>query len=82
MALSAKTIRSQMERLMPLFSNCSLETARKYQNMVGELMEKLQGHQVISKNHDFPPFRAAWILPKDERRQGVILYLHGRKTGV
>lgn len=77
MALSAKTIRSQMERLMPLFSNCSLETARKYQNMVGELMEKLQGHQVISKNHVFSQFHAAWILPKDERRQGVILYLHG-----
>lgn len=77
MALSPKTIRSQMERLMPLFSNCSLETARKYQNMVGELMEKLQGQQVMSKTHDFSQFPAAWILPKDERRQGVILYLHG-----
>lgn len=77
MALSPKTIRSQMERFMPLFSNCSLETARKYQNMVGELMEKLQGQQVMSKTHDFSQFSAAWILPKDERRQGVILYLHG-----
>ena len=77
MALSAKTVRSQMERLMPLFGSLSLETARKGQNMVGELMEKLHRQQVMAKAHNFPDFPAAWILPKDERRQGVILYLHG-----
>lgn len=77
MALSAKTIRSQMERLMPLLSNCSLETARRGQNMVGELMEKRHRQEVIAKEHVFPDFSAAWILPKDKRRQGVILYLHG-----
>lgn len=77
MALSPKTVRSQMERLLPLLSNCSLETARKGQNMIGELMEKRQRQEVMVKEHSFPVFSAAWILPKDERRQGVILYLHG-----
>ena len=77
MALSAKTIRSQIQRLLPLISNCSIETTRKGQNMIGELMEKIHRHHVIIKEHTFPQFSAAWILPKDERRQGVILYLHG-----
>ena len=77
MALSAKTVRSQIQRLMPIISNCSIETARRGQHMIGELMEKIHHHHVIIKEHPFPVFSAAWILPKDERRQGVILYLHG-----
>ena len=77
MALSAKTVRSQIQRLMPIISHCSIETARRGQHMIGELMEKIHHHHVIIKEHHFPVFSAAWILPKDERRQGVILYLHG-----
>ena len=77
MALSAKTVRSQIQRLMPIISHCSIETARRGQHMIGELMEKIHHHHVIIKEHHFPVFTAAWILPKDERRQGVILYLHG-----
>ena len=29
------------------------------------------------KDHDFGAFQGAWVMPKDERRSGVILYLHG-----
>ena len=32
---------------------------------------------MIVRDHDFGPFQGAWIMPKDERRQGVVLYLHG-----
>lgn len=77
MALSAKTIRAQMHILQPLLKSCSLETIRKGQDKIGELMEAKYRRQVMVKEHDFPYFKGAWILPQDERRQGVILYLHG-----
>jgi len=77
MPLSAKTIRIQLARLRPLLEGRSLETLRKGQNAIGELMIAKKRRQVMIKDHPFGQFGAAWVLPKDERRQGVILYLHG-----
>ena len=77
MPLSAKAVRAQISIVKPLLSSCSLNTLRKGQNKIGELMEfKLRRHTVI-KEHLFEHFPGAWVIPKDERRQGVILYLHG-----
>ena len=77
MAPTAKTIRAQMQMLQPLLKNCSLDTMRRGQNKLGELMEGKYRRQVLVSDHDFDDFTAAWIIPKDERREGVILYLHG-----
>ena len=77
MSFSPKTIRTQLGLLRPLLESCSLETIRKGQNMVGELMGARHRSQVIVKEHPFQHFESAWIIPRDERRQGVILYLHG-----
>lgn len=63
--------------LRPLMKKCSLETSRRGQHMIGELMEAKYRKQVILKPHGFTNFEAAWVIPKDERRQGVVLYLHG-----
>ena len=40
-------------------------------------MEAIHRRDVIVRDHDFGPFQGAWIMPKDERLQGVVLYLHG-----
>lgn len=77
MSVTAKTIRSQITLLSPLLKSCSLETLRKGQNKIGELMEAKYRKRVILKEHEFENFKGAWVMPKDERRQGVILYLHG-----
>ena len=77
MALSPRMIRLQLKKISPRFASLSLETLRKNQNRVGELMEVRFRREVIVKDHDFDRFSGAWIVPKDERRQGVILYLHG-----
>ena len=77
MSLSPRVIRSQLHMLMPLMRSCSLDTIRKAQNRVGELMEARYHSEILGKHHAFPDFEGAWIIPKDERRQGVILYLHG-----
>ena len=77
MALSVKTIKTQMAMLMPLLSSCKLETIRKGQNKIGEMMEAKYRSQVMVREHVFERFPAAWMLPEDQRRQGAILYLHG-----
>ena len=77
MELTPKTIRTQMGLLMPLLRSCSLETIRKGQNKIGELMEARYRREIYSREHPFDNFQSAWIIPRDERRQGVVLYLHG-----
>jgi len=77
MSLSAKSFLSQIMKLSPLLKSCSLETIRKGQNMIGELTEAKNRNKVIIKKHTFDGFTGAWVIPKDERRDGVILYLHG-----
>ena len=77
MAPTAKSIRGQMHMLQPLLKNLSLETIRRGQNRIGELMEGKYRKQVLTREHNFEKFKGAWIMPRDERREGVILYLHG-----
>ncbi len=77
MAFSAKTIRKQLALLRPLLESASLETARRGQDKIGEMMGTRHRDKVITKEHTFGVFSGAWVIPKDERRQGVILYLHG-----
>jgi len=77
MPLNAKTVRAQISRMRPLLKTFSLETIRKGQNAIGALMEAKFRRQTVIKEHPFDRFSGAWVIPKDERRQGVILYLHG-----
>ena len=77
MAFSAKVIRTQLLHMKPLLSSCSLKTIRRGQNLIGELVEAKYRQQVLVHRHDFPDFAGAWVIPKDVRRQGVILYIHG-----
>lgn len=77
MPLPAKLVRAQLNFFKPLVENCSLETTRRGQDKLGELMEAIHRRDVYEREHDFGPFRGAWLIPRDERRQGVILYLHG-----
>ncbi len=77
MPLSPNTVRAQIARMQPLLSSCSLETMRKGQDKLGELMEAVHRRKVMVKEHSFSRFDGAWIIPKDVRREGVVLYLHG-----
>lgn len=75
MELSAKLVRSQLNFFKPFVAGCSLETTRKGQDKLGELMSALHKREVIFRDHDFEQFKGAWVMPKDERRSGVVLYL-------
>ena len=77
MGLPAKLVHSQLNFFKPLVASCSLETIRRGQDKLGELMEAIHKKDVKVRDHPFDLFEGAWVIPQDERRQGVILYLHG-----
>lgn len=77
MGLPAKLVHSQLNFFKPLVASCSLETIRRGQDKLGELMEAMHKKDVKVRDHPFDRFEGAWVIPRDERRQGVILYLHG-----
>ena len=77
MGLSEKFVRTQLNYWKPLLENLSLDSIRKGQDRIGKLMYSLHRNEVAIRRHDFPDFPAAWVLTRDKRRQGVILYLHG-----
>ena len=77
MSLSPKTVQSRLRLLSPLMKAASLETVRHCQNKLGELMENRVRRELITKEHPFEQFTASWLVPKDTRREGVVLYLHG-----
>ncbi len=75
--MNAKTMRKQLSVVKPFLKNLSLRTIRKAQDFIGELMESKYRDSVMQKKHSFENFEASWVIPKDVRREGVILYLHG-----
>ena len=77
MELHAKRVRAQLNLFKPIMTNCSLEASRKGQDKLGELMTALHRSEIMAKEHDFGRFQGAWIMPQDQRRGGVVLYLHG-----
>ena len=77
MELHAKRVRAQLNLFKPVMTSCSLEASRKGQDKLGELMTSLHRSEIMTKNHDFQHFQGAWIMPQDQRRGGVVLYLHG-----
>ena len=77
MELSTKLVRSQLNFFKPFVAGCSLEVTRKGQDKLGELMSALHKREVLIRDHDFERFQGVWVMPKDERRSGVVLYLHG-----
>ncbi len=77
MPMSAKSMRAQIVLMKPVVEKMSLDSIRKWQNRIGALGSIKERSESVIKEHNFDLFSSAWIVPKDERRQGVILYLHG-----
>lgn len=77
MAVSGKFIKKQMAALRPLLMGVSLDTLRRGQDKLGELMRYTRRREVSLSFKNFSNFKAAWVTPNDCRRDGAILYLHG-----
>ena len=44
---------------------------------MGSMVEVKHRSHVLIREHPFEKFSGAWVIPKDVRREGVMLYLHG-----
>ena len=75
--ISAEKVNKQLHIFKKLLRACSLPVVRKGQDKIGSLVFAKYHDVLVSRRHDFQQFSATWLLPKDERRQGVLLYLHG-----
>ena len=75
--ISANKVHKQLHILKGLLNKCSLSTIRKGQEKIGQLAAAKYQDEIFTKTHPFSRFEGIWLLPKDERRQGVVLYLHG-----
>lgn len=75
--MTEKFLRAQLSLLSPLLEDSSLETIRKGQNLVGELMTAAHRIGIKLEERDLGDFKCEWITPKDSSRRDVILYLHG-----
>ena len=77
MAFSTKLLRMQLELFKPFVNGCTLEVARSGQDKLGQLMARTHQSEVEYEEAVFPCFSGEWIRPRQRRRRGVILYLHG-----
>ena len=77
MAVSGKFIKKQMSALRPILNGASLDALRRGQDKLGELMRYTRRREISLSFKNFSKFKAAWVMPNDCRRDGVILYLHG-----
>lgn len=77
MELSEKFVRKQMERVKPLTTGCSLEAARKGQELLGAILAKTMRKNVSIEENELTFSSTALVVPKDLLKQGIILYLHG-----
>jgi len=79
MPLSAKTIRTQLSFFKNIIKikNFSLDTVRRGQDKIGELMSAAYRKKVLVKEHRFEKFSGVWLIPRDTLRSGAIIYIHG-----
>ncbi len=77
MAQSSKFIKSQLALLRPLFLGVSLDVARRGQDKMGEMLRYTRRREVDLEFKNFSNFKAAWVTPHDQTRDGVILNLLG-----
>ena len=62
MPLSKATVKKQLFKLRPIFENLSLESARKWQDRIGEFVSFTQRKKVNVLKEKFDSFEGAWII--------------------
>ncbi len=77
MKFSDKFVRSQLELTKPIAGATGIDTARAVQDKLGRILRFVNRHQIVVKEESFGGVSGAMIIPRDELRSGIILYLHG-----
>ncbi|MBQ3938101.1 MAG: alpha/beta hydrolase fold domain-containing protein [Clostridia bacterium] len=77
MELSEKFIRRQLERMKSFASTRPLDVTRRGQDRIGAILTRGRRKEVTIEDIKGLGFDAAMVCPNDERKDGVVLYLHG-----
>ncbi len=77
MNITDKILRSQLEITKPLTDGSGLEAARGFQDKIGRLMHFTRRTDVVALDKSDDHHQGLLIVPRDELRGGLILYLHG-----
>ncbi len=77
MPLSEKFVKKQFKRFKPMFTISKLETARRGQDKLGEIMSMSVKKEIRYEEVALTHCKGVWAIPKDEPRDGILLYLHG-----
>ena len=77
MNLADKILRSQLELTKPIADGSTLEVCRSLQDKIGALMHFTRRREVVVYDDYFDGVRGSLVVPRDELRGGVIMYIHG-----
>lgn len=77
MHLFTSILRTQLFILNKLADKCSIEKSRAFQNKLGRLMASEYRSEVIYRPINLPGFQAEYVISKNLKFNGIILYLHG-----
>lgn len=77
MNITEKLLRSQLELIKPIADGTKLETARNMQDKIGRIMHFSHRHDVVMHDKSDGNLKGNLIVPRDELRGGIMLYLHG-----
>ena len=77
MAISTKLIKIQLSLFKAFTQNKEIEVERKAQAALGEVMARIRKNRVVAQTVVFRDFIGEWIAPKQQKLDGVVLYLHG-----
>jgi acetyl esterase/lipase len=77
MKFSDKFIRGQLELIKPIVKVASLDTARSFQDRAGRVLSFMTRKDTVVSEHRFGDIDGALVIPRDEVRSGIILYIHG-----
>ena len=75
--MTEKFIRTNLKYLKGFMTESSLSAARKTHVLLGDFMAVSHRSGTIHERRSFGSFEGEWIIPEEEKRGGVILYLHG-----
>ena len=75
--MTEKFVRQNLKHLKGFMTESSLSAARRTHVLLGDFMAASHASGTRHERRAFDNFEGEWIIPKDETRAGVILYLHG-----
>lgn len=77
MKFSDKFVKTHLELFRPLTDKANIDLSRSAQEKAGKVIRFSYRSDVVITDEDFGGVKGVLVVPRDELRTGIILYLHG-----